>query len=116
MSIFSKLFGKKLVNNRLHQRVFGTGIRVKIDSHTYYAADASLGGIKLNNCREDYPEGIILNIEILFSVSHRQEKLPAKAVVWRNNTDGLILRFKKLPTYTKRIFGDFINVSSLDFD
>ncbi len=114
MSIFSRLFAKEPENNRRHQRVFGTGISVKIDSHTYYAADASLSGIKLKNCHEDYPEGLSLNIEIILTIAHRQEKLPAKAVVWKNDTDGLVLRFKKLPTYTNKIYSDFINVSALD--
>jgi len=114
MSIFSNLFSKKPVNNRRHQRVFGSGVRVKVDSHTYYADDVSLSGIKLRNCKEDYPEGMTLNIDILLTIAHRQEKLPARVVVWRNNTDGLILRFKKMPSYTKQVYENFINVSVLD--
>ena len=114
MSIFSKLFGKKPVNNRRHPRVFGSGIRVKIDSHTYYADDASLSGIKLRGCKEDYPDGMTLNADILLNISHRQETLPVRVVVWQNNTDGLILRFKKMPSYTKKVYEDFINVSVLD--
>ena len=115
MSIFSRFFNKTPDNGRRNPRVFGTGISVKIDSHVYYAADASISGIKLKNCKEDYPEGMTLNVEIQFVISHKHEKLPAKAVVWKNNTDGLILRFKKLPTHTRNVYGDFIKVSAVDF-
>ena len=55
-----------------------------------------------------------LNVTINLTISHRQEKLPAKAVVWKNDTDGLILRFKKLPTYTNKIYGEFIKMSVVD--
>ncbi len=99
---------------RRHPRVFGTGVFVRIDSHTYPAVDASISGIRLRNCHEDYPTGMSVNIEIQITVANQKQKLPARATVLRNDTDGLVLRFKTLPSYTKRIYEDFINISALD--
>ena len=121
MSFFSNLFKKTSKSNppsskRRYDRVGGTGVSIKIDNNVYYAKDASIGGVNLKSCHEDYPSGLILNISIILTIHHAQKKLPAKAIVLRNDSDGLILKFKKMPPDTKSIYNDYVNLNKLDFD
>ncbi len=120
MSFFSNLFNKISKNNhpsskRSYDRFGSTALSIKIDNHTYYAKDASIGGVNLKSCHEGYPNGLMLNISIILIIHHIKKKLTAKAMVLRNDCNGLILQFKKIPPDTKSIYDGYINLNKLDF-